>query len=252
MILLLFLAHILTKDPLSFSAVNGFIKCPNAYICAPNDHYFAKNGKMKNAAVILNIILLIAVAVLFYLHFNPGKSHVNAVNNSLPKEVVMNDSTGSCRIAYFEMDSVEANFEMAKQWKNELEKKEDNINAQMNRLRAVYQDKLSSLKQHQSGMSTAQVEAATNDLNQLEENINNTKENLDQDYKSYYVQTQQEILTMIRKFCSEYNKDRKYAVIISDEPGLIFYKDSTFDITYDLLGGLNQMYAKKKADAKGK
>lgn len=207
---------------------------------------------MKNAAVILNVILLIAVGILFYLHFNPGNSRSTAENKPLPRQVVMSDSSGGCRMAYFEMDSVEANFEMAKQWKNELEKKEDNINAQMNRLRAVYQDKLSSLKQHQSAMTTAQVEAATNDLNQLEENINNTKDNLDQDYKAYYVQTQQEILTMIRKFCTEYNKDKKYAVIISDEPGLIFYKDSTFDITRDLLNGLNEMYVKKKADAKSK
>ena len=207
---------------------------------------------MRSAAVILNIILLIAVGVLFYLHFEAKKPGREKDVQRPPKESPVNDSMGACRIAYFEMDSVEANFEMAREWKNELEKKEDNINAQMNRLRTAYQDKLTSLRQRQSTMTSAQVQAATNDLNQLEENINNTKENLDQDYKAYYVQTQQEILSMIRKFCAEYNKDRKFAIIVSDEPGLIFYKDSTFDITPDLLTGLNQMYAKKKAESKKK
>jgi len=55
---------------------------------------------------------------------------------------------------------------------------------------------------------------------------------------------------MIRKFCSEYNKDKRYAIIISNEPGLVFYKDSTMDITRDLLEGLNKMYGKKKSEKK--
>jgi len=150
------------------------------------------------------------------------------------------------------MDSIEANFEMAKEWKNELEKREDRMNAEMNRLQNLYQEKYVSFQQHKSSMNNSQVEAATNELGQLEETIKNTKANLDQDYKTYYVQTQQEILSMIRKFCSEYNKEKKYAVIISDEPGLVFYKDSTSDITDDLLKGLNKMYVKKKPNQKNK
>jgi outer membrane protein len=94
------------------------------------------------------------------------------------------------------------------------------------------------------------MDAATNDLGQLKEKIENTRSDLDQDYKTYYVQTQQEILSMIRKFCTDYNKDRKYSIIISNEPGIIFYKDTTLDITKDLLKGLNDMYVKEKAQSK--
>jgi outer membrane protein len=161
-------------------------------------------------------------------------------------------ATGSCNIGYFEMDSVEANFEMAKEWKKELEKKEDHINAEMNRLQNLYQQKYVNFQQRKPSMNDSQLEAASNELSQLQETIENTKNNLDQDYKSYYVQTQQEILSMIRKFCSDYNKDKKYAVIISDEPGIVFYKDSSFDITPDLLKGLNTMYSEKKTKGKKK
>ena len=168
-----------------------------------------------------------------------------------PKEqVVNNPPPGGCNIAYFEMDSVEANFEAAKKWKRELEKKEDYINNRMNQLNNEYQEKFLSLQQHKSSMSSAQMDAATNELGQLKDKIENTRADLDQDYKTYYVQTQQEILSMIRKFCSEYNKDRKYSIIVSNEPGLIFYKDTTLDITHDLLKGLNGMYVKQKAEVK--
>ncbi|MFI5188468.1 MAG: OmpH family outer membrane protein [Chitinophagales bacterium] len=203
---------------------------------------------MRNGAIILNIVLLIAVGVLFYLQLNSGKKSPAGQNKVQQKEPVVNMTPGNCNIAYFEMDSVEANFEMARQWKNELEKKEDNINAQMNRLENTYQEKFASFQQKKPSMNNAQVEAATNELAQLDETIKNTKANLDQDYKTYYVQTQQEILSMIRKFCSAYNKDNRYAMIISDEPGIVFYKDSSFDITNDLLAGLNKMYGTKRTE----
>ncbi len=99
-------------------------------------------------------------------------------------------------------------------------------------------------------MTNDQVNAAKTELLQLEQKMRDTKASLDQEAQSYYVEKKQEILSLIRKFCSEYNKDKKYAIIISNEPGLVFYKDSTLDITSDLLKGLNEEYGKKKTNKK--
>jgi outer membrane protein len=208
---------------------------------------------MKSGLVVMNIILLLAVGVLFYLQLSSRKVHTTTADkteksNPNPADVV--PSQNGCKIAYFEMDSVAANFQKAKEMKTELEKKEDKINEQMGRLQNNYQQKFVYLQQHGSTMTNAQVESARTDLAQLEQSIKDTKSSLDQEYNNYYVQAQQEILSMIRKFCSEYNKDKKYAIIVSNEPGLIFYKDSTLDITADLLRGLNEMYQKKKSAKK--
>jgi outer membrane protein len=205
---------------------------------------------LKNASLILNVVLLLAVGVLFWLHFHPAAADASQGHQSAVQKPVAGPATGTCNIGYFEMDSVEASFQMAKEWKNQLEKMEDNMNAQMNNLQTQYQQKFSSLQQRKGTMTNAELEAASNELGALEERIKNTKSNLDQEYKTYYVQKQQEILSMIRKFCSEYNKDGRFAIIVSDEPGLIFYKDSTFDITPDLLAGLNKMYGDQKLQKK--
>jgi len=205
---------------------------------------------MKNAGLLLNIILLAAVAVLFYLHFS---SRPKTTSSSVVKSASGTDTFNKAfRIAYFEMDSVAANFEKAKEMQSELEKKEDKMNAEMNRLQNLYQQKYVTFQQHGATMTSTQLDAARNELGQLDQTIKDTKASMDQDYKTYYVQTQQEILSMIRKFCSEYNKDKRYAIIISNEPGLVFYKDSTMDITRDLLAGLNKMYGKKKSDKNSK
>jgi len=205
---------------------------------------------MKNGLIILNVILLIAVGFLFYMHFDSANNGAKLQNKTEQKDPIDSLSQGSCRIAYFEMDSVAANFEKAKEMQGELEKKEEKMNSEMNRLQNQYQQKYINFQQHGATMTSSQLDAARNELGQLDQTIKDTKASMDQDYKTYYVQTQQEILSMIRKFCSEYNKDKKYAIIISNEPGLVFYKDSTMDITKDLLYGLNKMYGKKKSEKK--
>jgi outer membrane protein len=205
---------------------------------------------MKNGLIILNVILLMAVGFLFYLHFNSAKTNTKSQNKTEQKDPIDSLAQSGCKIAYFEMDSVAANFEKAKEMQSELEKKEEKMNSEMNRLQNLYQQKYINFQQHGATMSSSQLDAARNELGQLDQTIKDTKASLDQDYKTYYVQTQQEILSMVRKFCSEYNKDKRYAIIISNEPGLVFYKDSTMDITRDLLEGLNKMYGKKKSEKK--
>jgi outer membrane protein len=204
---------------------------------------------MKNGLVVLNIILLIGVAILFYLHFASEKS-TTKTKTPEQKDASGNISSNGCKIAYFEMDSVESGFVMAKEMQNELGKREDKINVEMGRLQNLYQQKFGKLQQQGSTMTNDQVNAAKSELLQLEQKMRDTKASLDQEAQSYYMEKKQEILSLIRKFCTEYNKDKKYAIIISNEPGLVFYKDSTLDITNDLLTGLNEEYGKKKTNKK--
>src|SRR5258706_15371598 len=109
---------------------------------------------MKNGFVVLNVILLIAVGVLFYLHFSSETKGATSEKITGQKNSIVTDSPNSCKIAYFEMDSVAENFEKAKEMQTELEKKEDEVNAEMNRLQNLYQQKYINLQQHASSMTT--------------------------------------------------------------------------------------------------
>ena len=205
---------------------------------------------MKNGLVALNVALLIAVGVLFYLHFSSRRKSAATEYAPETKLSAADNSSSGCKIAYFEMDSVESSFAMAKEMQNELEKREDRKNGQMARLQNEYQEKFAKLQQHGPSMTNDQVNAAKTELLQLEQKMSDTKAGMDQEAQSYYIEKKQEIFSLIRKFCSDYNKDKKFAIIISNEPGLVFYKDSALDITSDLLKGLNAEYAKKKMKKK--
>lgn len=197
---------------------------------------------MKNAAVILNAVLLVAVAVLFYLHFSGNKKNSDAV----VKGSTRNDTSSSgFKIAYFEMDSITNSFAMIKDVKNELSKEEDKMNSEMTRLQKMYNDKL-GYYQKQGEMSQVQSEAASREMMALQERIRNEKQNLDQKYQDTYMRKMQEVKTKIEDYLKEYNKTKGFTYIIAYEPGFIYYRDTTYNVTDDLLKGLNEQYSKKK------
>jgi outer membrane protein len=62
---------------------------------------------MKNGLVILNVILLMAVGVLFYLFFNKKDNTTSIIHEQDPDTAPQWQHTP---VAYFDMDSIEANF----------------------------------------------------------------------------------------------------------------------------------------------
>jgi outer membrane protein len=87
---------------------------------------------------------------------------------------------------------------------------------------------------------------ATQDLMKNQEQIKNRKQVLDQDYNDFVMRRQNDIKSKIESFLKEFNKDKKYSYIVSYEQGLFYFKDSTYDITADVLRGLNETYRNKR------
>jgi outer membrane protein len=197
---------------------------------------------MKNAAVILNAVLLVAVGVLFYLHFFSEKKGATSVVKGTSQA---DTSSGNFRIAYFELDSITNSFAMVKDVKNELSKEEERINMEMTRLQKRYNDKL-SFYQKQGEMSQVQSEEASREMMKLQDQIRNAKQNLDQKFQDNYMRKMQEVRTEIEKFLKEYNKTKGYTYILANEPQIIYFRDTAYDVTADLIKGLNEQYSKKK------
>jgi outer membrane protein len=134
---------------------------------------------------------------------------------------------------------------MVKDVKNELSKEEERINVEMSRLQKKYNDKL-SYYQKQGEMSQVQSEEASRDMMKLQDQIRNAKQNLDQKFQDNYMRKMQEVRSEIEKFLKEYNKTKGYTYILANEPQIIYFRDTAYDVTADLIKGLNEQYSKKK------
>jgi len=50
----------------------------------------------------------------------------------------------------------------------------------------------------------------------------------------------------ISEYLKEYNKDKGFTYIIADQPNLIYYRDTVYNITRELIDGLNNLYKQDK------
>ena len=199
---------------------------------------------MKNGLLVLNVILLLLVGVLFYLHFSGKKA---AVQPASQKATVASTSANEqFRIAYFELDTIANSFAMVKDVKSELSREEDNINNELNRLQKMYNDRVAKYQSQAQQMSQVQSEQANMDILQLQETIRNKKQQLEQKYQNMHMQKMQDVKLKIENFLKDYNKSKGYSYIFAYEPGFIYYRDTIYNITEDLIKGLNSQYTKKK------
>jgi len=199
---------------------------------------------MNKGLLALNIVLLISVGVLFFLFFN-RKDNTSSVTPARtdPDTAPQWQHTP---VAYFDMDSIEANFVLWKQVQAEVVKREAGINDTINQMRNGFQSYYQKLQAQSANLSPRQKDSLSNELAQMDAEIKNRTSDLNQKYQTYFMTRQQEIVTKIKNYCKEFNKDKKYSYIIAREPGLFYYTDTAYNVTSELLKGLNAFYNKKK------
>jgi outer membrane protein len=201
---------------------------------------------MKNGLLIWNVILSLVAGYLLIDQFTGKKNREKTGTGAIRKDSAALNK--SFRIAYFEMDSVAANFELVKEVKTELTRKEDEINSEMTRLSRNLQQKFNYYQnQAQSGSLTqAQSEQASNEMKNLDEQMKSRKQQLDQEYFDLKTRRENDVKTKIEDFLKEYNKNHNYSYIVSYEQGLFFYRDTAYNITADVVKGLNSLHPPKK------
>jgi outer membrane protein len=189
---------------------------------------------MNKGLLVFNVILLVLVGVLFYLHFSSKQGVANVANTK------SDNASAPFRIAYFEMDSVTNNFSVVKEVKAELSKKEQDMTNDLARMEKSLMNKA---KEYQSQpLSQVQSEVATNDMRERQRQYEVQKGKYDQEYQDLYMSKMVEVRTKIEDYLKEYNKAKGYTYIFSYEPTFIYYRDTTYNITADLLKGLSDKY----------
>ena len=199
---------------------------------------------MNKGLLALNIVLLIGVGILFFLFFSRKNNAASITSMRTGTDTA--SKWQHTPVAYFDMDSIEANFVLWKQVQAEVVKREAGINDTINQMRNGFQSYYQKLQAQSANLSPRQKDSLSNELAQMDAEIKNRTSDLNQKYQTYFMTRQQEIVTKIKNYCKEFNKDKKYSYIIAREPGLFYYTDTAYNVTSELLKGLNAFYSKKK------
>jgi len=175
---------------------------------------------MKSINWVVNGVLAIAVIVLYVLHFNSANIPI--------KSAALNGA--GTKVAYFEIDSIQNSYAFFQEVKSALQVK-DMENAKQ----------LAGLKN-----AFAEVANSQQELAQLEKNYTNKEQQLSQELQEESFKRLQEVKKRIEQFLEKYNKNKDFAYIFSSNPDLMYYKDTAYDITSDIIQGLNAEHKSNK------
>src|SRR5688500_2440349 len=119
---------------------------------------------MKNLSLILNIVLLVAVGVLYFLQFSGGKSSSSASTggSGVPSDV---------KIAFINSDTVLKYYEYLKVNKDKMEAKTKKLDADYRNRATGLQGEINAYQRNVNTMTLGQVRAVEEDLQKKQQNL---------------------------------------------------------------------------------
>ncbi|MGH2643080.1 MAG: OmpH family outer membrane protein, partial [Chitinophagaceae bacterium] len=191
--------------------------------------------------IILNVILFILVAVLFYLHFNNVKKSTGTTNDNTA--AIIKDPSGSysLTIAYVNIDSLEAHYSFFQQKKAELAKEQESIQNDLGSRARTLQNEVAVLQKKAVTMTQAEGEAAQQSIIQKQQALQQREQDLRQRFMQEQQDFNMELHDRLSSFLKKYNENKHYTYILSysEMASDILLKDTAYDITADVIKGLN-------------
>ncbi len=197
---------------------------------------------MKNASLAINVVLAIAVAVLYYLHFKEHKSD-NDVKPT-PKAVE------GRKLVYVNIDSLAANYDYFKDTRKVLESKQYQLeNDLQNRGRSL-QNEVAFFQQRAQTMTQEQGRAAQASLEKKNQDLMAYRERAAQGLAMDKAKKDEELYNQIFDYLKKVNGQNKYEMVLGyQKGGNILFADAGSDATKRIIDGLNKEYKEKQATA---
>lgn len=203
--------------------------------------------------LVIAVAVLIAGGSLMASCSNGGDSTKDSADST--KKEVKGEQKGesfeaSTNIRYVDFDSVMANYDYAKEQGKVLEQIATQLQQYQNTLGnrlAQKQNEIQQKMQSNAYTSEAQYKQDMAELQSMDQSSSAQYAKRTEADQARVNEIQKNVKDAIDEFVVEYNKDKKYDAILDKSAGLYF--NPALDITGEIVKGLNEAYAKKKASA---
>lgn len=198
---------------------------------------------MKNLSLILNVVLLVAVAVLFYLHFSGGRSAGSEGN----QKVLAGTPRSKTVIAYVNSDSLLNKYDFFKDIEQELQQVEKKYTQEYDNRARGLESEIKTFQQTAGNMTMGQAKAREEELMRKQNNLMQYQQNLAQRLMQEQARYQDSLYTVVREYVKEYGQQNNLDVVLTYQKGSgVIYASDSLDITQEVIAGLNERYRGKK------
>lgn len=199
---------------------------------------------------IMRVMTITAATALFFTSCNKS-------NPKMDDEPVLASQVpaSGIKIAYVEVDSLMSQYKFCKDYTLILQKKSNNarntLNQKGKQLQAAaanFQQKL----QNNGFTSREQAESVQTALQRQEQDLQELQARLGSELDSETMKYNTALRDSLQNFLKVYNKDKKFDYILSKAGDNILYANKRYDITNDVINGLNKRYKSTLATDKKK
>lgn len=201
---------------------------------------------MKNFSIVLNVILAVAVIVLYVLHFIGGQDTDNGEHTST------GISPSNLSIAYVNSDSLLSNYDYFKELEQKFMDKREKLNAEYQNRAEGLQREISNFQTTAGNMTISQARAVEEDLRKKQQNLMMYQEQLGQQLMQEEATMNSDLYDKVSDYLQDYGSNKNLQIVLTYTKGSgVLYANDSLDITNEIMLGLNEAYkAEKNAPAK--
>jgi len=196
---------------------------------------------MKNTSLILTIVLFIAVAGLYIMHFTGNKSNGSDI------AATDQDKSAGLKIAYIKVDSLVVNYDFALEMHETFTKQQDSFSKEYANRRSKLESQVAAFQEKAQRGGFLTQDQANGERERLlgeEQQVGKLDQELSSKLAQLQAENNKQLLDSVMNYIKIFNKDRKYNYVF-DAAGVLIGDDS-HNITKEILVGLNARYSKAK------
>ena len=190
---------------------------------------------MNKIQIVINVILVAAVATLFGIVLAGKKPASAEVAVSNPSEVMP--------VAYLNVDSLLANYTFAQEASEKLMTKQEDARVKMNTKLRTFQNEVADFQrklENNGFLSRERAEQAQQKLAKKEQELQELEAKLTQDIMIENQKHNVQLADSLTNYLKEFNADGRYHVILSNTAkDNVLMAAEQYDITDEVVAGLN-------------
>ena len=196
-----------------------------------------------------NVILFVALAAATMGLSSCDKSSPKMDEKASTEQA---PSSAGSKIAYVEVDSLMSQYNFCKDYTKILEVKGNNIQKTLASKQQALQAAAANFQQkvQQNAYTREQAEGIQAGLQKQSNDLQALDQRLSNEFQVETAKYNNALRDSIQHFLAAYNKDKKYSLILSKAGDNLLYGDKAYDITNEVIAGLNKAYKPTAATKK--
>lgn len=158
------------------------------------------------------------------------------------------------KMAYVEVDSIMVQYNFCKEYSKILQQKGNNIQKTLANKQQQLQAAAANFQQkvQANAYTREQAEAVQAGLQKQNNDLQALNQRLSSEFQAETDQFNKALHDSLQHYLAIYNKNKKYGMIFAKQGDNVLYADKAYDITNEVVAGLNKAYKGKAAADKSK